>query len=256
MPVVPVSPGALGCQGTYTFNDVVTVTKELVHQIPTTTIQVYACDKIASIVHLYWPWNWTLFQMTPITATDGTQDYAGVTPANFYKLMAGRIVRTDVTPNQIQPIKIAGHLEGEVQRRGSINTVQAISYEANINSIRLDCPLQVSGTTVYTINLDIQVAPTKVSALTAKICPPDQYFNVMVEGVLWAFYRLADDPRAGSVTINRAGDKQYSGQLGVFMDSLESMKRMEDSGQALDTRFPEDPLGWVRTGNPGIFPTI
>jgi hypothetical protein len=82
------------------------------------------------------------------------------------------------------------------------------------------------------------------------------YFNVLVDGVLWGIYRLADDPRAGAVTINRAGDKEYSGQLSVFRDSLESMKRMEDSGQALDNRFPEEPLGWCRTGNPGLFPTI
>jgi hypothetical protein len=245
----------LGPQGTYSFTDVMTAVKELVHQIPVTTLQLYAVDKINSIIWLYWPWRWTMTAVAPITATDGTQDYASV-PSDFHRLTAGRVIRTDVTPNQIQPIKIAGHLEGEVQRRGSINTIQAVSYEPTVNSFRLDIPLQVTGTTAYTINLDYQQKPTKITALATTIAPPDMYFNVFVDGTLWAFYRLADDPRAGTVTINRAGDKQYSGQLSVFMDSLESMKRNEDSGQALDTRFPEEPLGWVRTGNPGIFPTI
>lgn len=232
-----------------------TAVKELVHQIPVTTLQIYAVDKINSIIHLFWPWRWTMNAVAPITALDGVQDYASV-PTDFHRLTAGRIIRTDVTPNQIQPIKIMGHLEGEVQRRGSINTVQGVSYEPTVNSFRLDVPLQVTGTTAYTINLDYQQKPAKITALATTIAPPDQYFNVFVDGTLWAFYRLADDPRAGAVTINRAGDKQYSGQLSVFMDSLESMKRNEDSGQALDTRFPEEPLGWVRTGNPGIFPTI
>lgn len=249
------SAPALACQGTYQFQNAVTEAQELVHQIPTTVVQVYACDRVNSIIHLYWPWRWTTYAVPPMVAVNGIQDYQYV-PANFYKLLAGRIVRTDVTPWQIQPIKVMGHIEGEVQRQGSINTVQGVSYEPTVNSFRIDIPLQVTGTTSYLINLDYQARPTKVANLTQTICPPDQYYNVFLEGILWAFYRLADDPRAGTVTINRAGDKQYSGQLSVFMDSLESMKRMEDSGQALDTRFPEEPLGWVRTGNPGIFPTI
>lgn len=256
MPVIPVNPPPLNCQGTYIFTDVMNVVKDLTHQIPTTVSQVYVCDKIASIVHLYWPWNWALFKISPILAIDGMQDYPLTLPANFYKLTAGRIIRTDVSPFQYQPIKIAGHLEAEVQRQGSINTIQSISFEANINAIRLDIPLQVQGTTAYFIDLDYQSTPTKVMTLAAVICPPDRYFNVFVEGVLWGIYRLADDPRTGAVTINRAGDKTYTGQLGVFMTALEEMRRMEDSGQSLDNRWPEEPLGWVRTGNPGLFPTI
>lgn len=246
---------ATGCLGAYTFTDVMNVVKDMTHQIPTTVSQVYVCDTISSIIHMRWPWRWTQFTISPITAINGQQDYANA-PADFYQLLAGRINRTDVSPAQVQPIKIAGHLEPELQRQGSINTIQCASYEPTINSFRLDIPLEVSGTTVYTISLDYQNKPTKITTLGQTICPPDQYFNVFVEGVLWGIYRLADDPRTGAVTINRAGDKQYSGQLSVFMDALESMKRNEDSGEALNTRFPEEPLGWVRTGNPGIFPTI
>jgi hypothetical protein len=253
--LLTVSSPALACQGTYQYQDAVTEALALVHQIPTVPVQVYVCDRVNSIIHLYWPWRWSIFTLAPIVATNGTQDYQFV-PSNFHKLVAGRILRTDVTPFQIQPIKIAGHLEGEVQRQGSINTIQSISYEPQINSFRLDIPLQVSGTTSYLISLDYQSKPIKVTAITQKICPPDQYYSSFLEGVLWGFYRLSDDPRTGSVTINRAGDKQYTGQLGVFMDTLETMKRMEDSGEALDTRYPEEPLGWVRTGNPGIFPSI
>jgi hypothetical protein len=255
MPIVPAGNPQLGCQGTYQWQDVITNTKELVHQIPTTVTQIYACDRVNSMVHSFWPWRWTVFPVNPIAATNGAQDYAFV-PGDFNKLIAARILRTDVTPNQIQPIKVMGHIEPEVQRQGSINTVQGVSYEPIINSFRLDIPLQVTGTTAYQINLDYQKLPTKVTVLATPICPPDVYFNVLFEGVLWCLYRLADDPRTGSVTINRAGDKQYSGQLSVFHDALEEMKRNEDPGEALNTRFPEEPLGWVRTGNPGIFPSI
>lgn len=252
----------LGPLGTYQFQDVMNTVKDLTHQIPTTVSQVYVCDKINSIIWLYWPWRWTVNTAPQITALNGVQDYTTVNssqiipPPDYYKMMAARIYRTDVTPFQIQPIKVAGHLEGEVQRQASINTIQAISYEPQINSLRLDVPLQVGGTTVYMIEFDYQQQPTKITDLTTKIPTPDMYFNVYVDGVLWGIYRLADDPRAGTMTINRAGDKQYSGQLGVFMGSLEEMRRREDSGQALDNRWPEEPLGWARRGNPGIFPTI
>lgn len=255
MPVILSSTPSLGCQGAYQWQDVVNVAQNLVHSIPVAALQIYACDQVASIVHRYYPWRWTIFGVPAITALNGIQDYASV-PPDFFRLIAARIVRTDVSPSQYQPIKVAGHLEVEVQRQGSINTVQSISYEPTINSFRLDVPLQVAGTTVYQITGDYQNKPTKVGVLTQTICPPDDYFNVMVEGVIWQFYRLADDPRTGTTNINRPGDKQTQGQYGVFMQSLEDMKRAEDSGQALDTRFPEDPLGWVRTGNPGIFPTI
>jgi hypothetical protein len=255
MPILGPPNPQLGCIGSYTFTDVMTVVKDLTHQIPTTTSQIYVCDKINSIVHLYYNWRWTMFPVTPITGQNGVQDYAFV-PNDFNRLVAARIIRTDVSPSQIQPIKVAGHLEGEVQRQGSINTVQSISYEPVVNSFRLDIPLEISGTTAYTISADYQRLPTKITALAQAICPPDVYFNVFVEGVLWGIYRLADDPRTGAVTVNRQGDKQYSGQLAVFMSALEDMKRSEDFGDALNNRYPEEPLGWARTGNPGIFPTI
>jgi len=245
----------LGPQGTYQWQDVMTTVKDLTHQIPTTVSQIYVCDKVNSIIWLYWPWAWTQNTIPPFTCVDGQQDYA-IRPSDFHKMVAARLFRTDVTPFQAQPIKIFGHLEVELQRQGSINTIQGISYEPTVDKFRLDVPLQVSGTTVYQLSVDYQQLPTKVTALATTLAAYDKYFNVAVDGVLWGIYRLADDPRAGTVQINRAGDKQYTGQLGVFMTSLEEMKRMEDSGQALDNRWPEEPLGWVRTGNPGIFPTI
>jgi hypothetical protein len=246
----------LGPQGTYQWQDVMNTVKDLTHQIPTTVSQIYVCDTVNSIIWLKWPWVWTVNALTPILAVNGQQDYPN-RPSDFHKLVSGRIYRTDVSPFQAQPVKVFQHLEVELQRQGSINTIQGVSYEPTVDSFRLDVPLNISGTTVYTIALDYQQQPAKVTTLAAPPIPaPDKYFNVAVEGVLWGIYKLADDPRAGTVTINRAGDKQYSGQLGVFMTALEEMKRMEDSGQALDNRWPEEPLGWVRTGNPGIFPTI
>lgn len=259
MPIVP-QPGGpgngLGCQGAYKWTDVFAVVKELVHQIPVQVIQIYVADIINSIVWLYFPWRWTLFEITPVTLINGTQDYGGGVPVDFQRLIDARIVRTDVTPFQNQPIKIAKHLEVELQRQGSINSIQAVSYEPSVPAFRLDCPPSISGTMAYELRADYQVIPTKITDLNTPICPPDKYFNVLVEGVLWQIYRLADDPRTGTTSINRPGDKTTQGQYAVFRDVLEEMRRQEDLSEGIDSRFPEDPIGWTRWANPGVYPYI
>lgn len=243
---------SLGCQGVYTFGDVLNVVKEYVHQIPVDTVQVYACDQIASMIHVASPWRWTLAQITNIALVDGQQDYPSV-PADFYRMTGARIARTDISPIRLQPLKITKHIEPELQLKGSCESIQEVSYEPDYAAFRLDRSPSISGGIVYQLRGEYQQLPTKVTALSFTICPPDVYFNVFVEGLLWKFYQLADDPRAGSVGINRPGDKQTAGQYGVFRDALEEMKRLEDNNDGLQTRFPEEPLGWTRVGSPGLF---
>lgn len=252
MPVILNQGTSLGCQGTYSFTDVMTVVKDFVHQIPTATSQVYVCHQINAMIHKAFPWRWTRFQFANINLVDGHQDYTSV-PTNFYRLIEARIARTDISPPQYQPIKISKHVEREVQLKGSINSIQQVSFEPEFLAFRLDRAASVTGTATYQLQGEYQSQPTKITQLSQFLCPPDDYFNVTVEGVLWKFYQLADDPRAGTVGINRSGDKQTAGQYGVFRDALEEMKRMEDNDDGMQTRYPESPLGWSRAGSPGLF---
>ncbi len=141
-------------------------------------------------------------------------------------------------------------------RQALFNSIQSISYEPSVPGFRLDVPPSISGTMTYQVAADYQVVPTKVTALTQPICPPDRYFNVMVEGALWMVYRLADDPRTGSVSINRPGDKTTAGQYGVFRDVLMEMVRQEDMSEGIDSRFPEEPMGFGRCNQPGVYPFL
>ena len=255
MPIIPTGT-AIGPQGTYTWTDVCNVATQLVHQIPVAPLQLYACDQVNGIIWKTFPWRWTLNQINAgagILLVNGQQDYPNV-PSDFWKWVNPYLVRTDVTPAQWQPIKTAKHLAVEVQRQGGINTIQEVSYEPTANVFRLDITPEISGTIQMYLAGDYQQLPPKLLSIGDKIAPPDSYFQVCLEGVLWMFYRLADDPRAGQVSINRPGDKDSAGQWGAFADALESMKRSEDSADDMQTRFPEQPMGWSRTGNPGIFP--
>jgi hypothetical protein len=244
---------AIGPQGTYKWSDVLGVATQLVHSIPVAPLQLYAADQINSIIWKTFPWRWTLNALTPITLINLQQDYTPV-PSDFWRWVNPRLIRNDVTPPQNQPIKAAKHLEVEVQRQGGINTIQAVSYEPTNSCFRLDITPEISGTIVLQLAGDYQQLPPKLASVNVTCAHPDSYFNTALEGVLWMFYRLADDPRSGAVSINRPGDKDSNGQQGVFMAALEEMKRMEDVADDMQTRFPEQPLGWSRTGNPGIWP--
>ena len=245
---------ALGPQGTYKWSDAIATATQMVHSIPTAPLQLYAADQINSIIWKTFPWRWTLNALTPVPLVNLQQDYA-VVPSDFWRWINPRLVRTDITPNQNQPIKMAKHLEVEVQRQGSVLTIQAVSYEPTVNSFRLDITPQISGTLTLFLAGDYQQLPTKLDSVNELIPFPDSYFNVAMEGILWMFYRLADDPRAGGVSINRPGDKDSQGQQGVFMDALEQMKRNEDNADEMQTRFPENSMGYRNaTGAVYIWP--
>jgi len=188
----------------------------MVHSIPTAPLQLYAADQINSIIWKTFPWRWTLNALTPITLVNAQQDYTPV-PTDFWRWINPRLVRTDVTPNVNQPIKMAKHLEVELQRQGSVFTIQSVSYEPTANCFRLEITPQISGTITMQLAGDYQQLPVKLASVNELMPFPDSYFNVAMEGILWMFYRLADDPRAGSVSINRPGDKSSQGQYGVLM---------------------------------------
>lgn len=245
---------ALGPQGTYLWSDVCATAQNLVHSIPVAPLQLYACDQINSIIWKTFPWRWTLNALTPIPLVNLQQDYPNV-PADFWRWINPRLIRTDVTPQRNQPIKMAKHLEVEVQRQGSVDTIQSVSYEPTVNSFRLDITPQISGTLTMQLAGDYQQLPTKLKSINLAMPFPDSYFNVALEGVLWMLYRLADDPRAGGVSINRPGDKDSQGQQGVFASALEQMKRDEDNADEMQTRFPEDAMGFGRNNNTAIWPT-
>ena len=177
---------ALGPQGTYKWSDVIAACGNLVHSIPTAPLQLYAADQINSIIWKTFQWRWTLNAITPITLINGQQDYPNV-PADFWRWVNPRLVRTDITPNVNQPIKMAKHLEVEVQRQGSVQTIQSVSYEPTVNSFRLEITPQISGTIMMQLAGDYQQLPQRLTSVNQLMPFPDSYFNVALEGILWMF---------------------------------------------------------------------
>ena len=172
---------ALGPQGTYKWSDAIAACGNLVHSIPTAPLQLYAADQINSIIWKTFQWRWTLNAITPITLINGQQDYPNV-PVDFWRWVNPRLVRTDITPNVNQPIKMAKHLEVEVQRQGSVQTIQSVSYEPTVNSFRLEITPQISGTITMVLAGDYQQLPQRLTSVNQLMPFPDSYFNVALRG--------------------------------------------------------------------------
>lgn len=228
---------------TYTPRHVIDLVREFGHGIPVSGVDSQVVDIINSAMWTSRPWRWTIQQISPaLTLADDQQDYDA--PSNIYRLVRAYLRRTDTTPDQVQPLSIAESLYANYQKQSHV-TITHIALDYPSGKLRLDSPPLISGSTVVQIEGDYQPHPTKVTDATVDVnfWFPDQYFPVMVEGVKWKIYQLADDPRAGNVVVDRSGRRQYTGQLAVFMSALAGMQEAEDFGSGAPSIVPELSLG-------------
>jgi len=248
----------------YSPNDALTVVQNLVHGVPTAAIQAQACDQVNSMIWTFYPWAWTIKSLTPINCSQGTQDYAP-TNTDILRPLKLRLVRTDVTPNEFREMALLANLSPELTRTGGLETITSCGWYASGPFIRLMYAASVSGTQTLQIQGEYQAVPTTITAanITSTFAQlgignnglPDRYFNGFVEGLLWKLYQLSDDPRAGTMQYAKNGSymRQYSGQLGIFMDALLQMARTEDLASGDQFEFPAQPLGVGRSYWPGLY---
>jgi hypothetical protein len=237
---------------TYLVSDAVDICRKFIKDAPTSLIDVRLADYVNSIIYCAYPWRWTLKALTPIVLVDGVQDNAlaaadaSTAAAGLYRLVRARITRTDTTPDTSYELKIAEFLAPETTKHGW-PSISMVSYEETAGKLRLLFPPEVSGTVVLQLDGEYQRNPAKITALSATLIYPDQYFQVFVEGMLWQAYRYFGDSRAGSIVMVK-GVPQYTGQYGVFMNHLNMMMVAEDAANGDPFRFPDEPLGIGRWG--------
>lgn len=231
---------------TYTWANALAVVQPYTKNIPTSTIDAVVCDQTNSFIWKAFPWRWAQFSLTSgsgvLNLVDGTQDYSiGTTTAGgFYQLLRVRITRTDVTPNIVREKDIVNWLAPNVETKGSIDSIEAVALEPVNTFIRLERAASVPTGTTYRIDGEYWAQPVKVTATSSTIVFPDQYFDVVVEGLKWRYYALGDDSRAPE-------------QRAVFFAMLEQMKEDEDMGNGPGQRFPASSFGTRVTTGPGLF---
>lgn len=241
---------------TYTPNAAIAYCKSMVKAIPIDQIAATACDMVNSMLWTFYPWRWSKSSLTPITCSDGVQDYVP-TDTNILRPVALRLVRTDVTPNEYRELGLLANLSPELTRTGGLETIRAAGWYPAGNFIRLALAASVSSPQVLQIQGEYQTTPTKITqpGLNTVFAFPDHFFMVFVAGLLWQCYVLSDDPRAGAVQYQKNGTqmKVYTGQLGLFMDLMLQMARTEDLGAGDEFQWPDNPLGVGRSYWPGLY---
>lgn len=239
---------------TYSPNDAITIARQMSHKIPSDVIAAFACDTVNSLIWNRFPWNWTIASLTPISCTDGVQDYS-IANSDFYRVAWLRIAQTSVSPIEYRELNQKNHIGVELTLKGSLDSIRAFSYEPGISKIRLEMAASVPSGTTMQIQGEYQQKVTKITSSTmgTVLTLPDHYFNVFIEGVRWKLYELADDPRAGVLKVDDEGRRGYTGQLGTFMNMLFEMQQAEDMSNGEDAAFPDSPFGVGRDQTPRIF---
>lgn len=232
---------------TYTVANAVTYTQAICVGIPVSTIQIAAADQINSIMWNTYPWRWAQKPMTGIPLVDGTQDYT-FAPTDYMRMVAARLVQTNTTPDEYDELTVVRNLAPDLSKAGFRSGLTQIALSAALGKLRLNQASAVPTLLTFEIQGEYQYQPTKITATSATFPFPDQYFKIFCDGLLWQFYMLSKDDRAGTVQFTKNG-AVYTGQLGVFFDGLMAMREAEDWG-AGDNIFPSDPIGVTGAGSP------
>ena len=241
---------------TYTPQRAVEIVTKFVHGIPLDAVQSDVCDLINSLIWTAFYWRWSVKAITPFTLVDSQQDYPNVLPTDFGRIKALRIARTDISPIEYRELNIRNFLAVDVTPRGTLNSIRAASIEPSLTAgIRLEMAPSIASPTVLKIYGEYQFASTRITQanMNTPLVQPDDYFDTFLEGVKWKIYQFSDDPRAGTLQVTRNGERTATGQLGIWLNSLNDMQRAEDFGDGQESLHPEDPLGFTRAGNPGLF---
>jgi hypothetical protein len=236
---------------TYTWDNILTFVKPFVRDIPTGNINVLTIDRVNRTMWKRFFFHWTLADLTPISLSDGTQDYA-IADSTFYRPWRMRITQTDLTPDVANDIDILEFLPPQLNVEGGLYSFQAVSV-IGTSTIRLDRAASITGSTTMQIDGEYQFEPTKITATSTTIVFPDDYADVAQEGLKWAFMVLKGDNRAGGVAFDKRGLKSFTGQYAVFMSLLDDMAQAEDTVPE-PVRFPSDSMGVSRATGQSLFP--
>ena len=230
----------------YTWQQAIDYVKPYIKSIPTSTLDVIACDQTNAAIWRAYPFRWAQASLTSASSAlalvNGQQDYGigTLTGGGFYQLLRVRISRTDVSPWIIREKDITNWLAPNLENQGSVDTLQALCYEPISSGLRLDMAASVPSGTTYQIDGEYWFQPIRITAVGSTIVFPDAYFQTVIECLKWKYYQLGDDRRALEQKL-------------IFDASLADMVAQEDYGDAHGTRFPQGGLGTSRAGNPGLF---
>lgn len=198
-----------------------------IKNMPLDTVMTRLVDDVQKMIWNFAPWRWTIGTLDPITVTAGATDFTIVNPQSDFLYVAKAYITNgqqniDLLPTSVLPATptILGQPRNISYLSGTTPKFRLYPGFGSLPS--------GDAWTLRTWYKKISPVITKANITTAgALVMDDEYYWVFQEGCLYRAYFYADDARAGTVAINSKGDKQYTGQLGVFMAALDTMKSTE-----------------------------
>jgi hypothetical protein len=237
--------------GQNAYDDALTYSRNIT--IPSAT-QIRLVDSVNSEIWTYFPWPWTLQTLTAISLAANTQDYAlSGSDTNFRSLTKAWITRTDTAPDKYYgPLSIVDYLLPELDVKGVVNQRQ-IAYQRVAGNLRfrLEYSVVLGSGVAAQIDGEYWGNPTKITSLSSTFNFPDEFFTVLVKGLIYYISRWAGDSRAGGMQMDRSGNRTFTGAWASYQDALLSMAASYD----MVTQFqsPSEPLGAYRGGSPALY---
>jgi len=212
------------------------IAKKFVKNMPLESVGPQILDEINKRMWMAAPWRWTLGALPPITPLVNVTDYNIALPNNFLYIYDAILANAG---------KIVRHLECIGEINPTVNQIGQISKIAHVTAGTFRVypkPPQVDNPASSILCRYKKVSPlvTNQSQSTpGLLVMDDDWFWVYQHGVIWLSYLWGDDSRAGSATVDKNGQTQYSGQRAVFEDGLWQMRNREkliplDDRKAID----------------------
>jgi hypothetical protein len=226
---------------TYQVQDALLLAKKLGKGVPFTGVDVSIADIVNSTIWKSYPWRDTLLaspgNWQESVLQDGFQDFTPV-PTDIYRMTRFWMTRTDTNPFQVRDISVAKDCPIDLVKK-SPYAVRRASFQAGVNKFRLESAIQIPANNSWTLGGEYQPHPTKIVDVGQTFWFPDEQLDVFALGLVYWALRLADDSRAGTMTITQGSDPTYTGALADFMNAIKQMAAEEDYGNFMGY-FPDD----------------
>jgi hypothetical protein len=238
---------------TYLWSDIINLARlRFAKGLPAdATMQAQLCDLVSAEMWRSFPWRASRSSIASglIALVDGTQDYS--VPTNFYRLTKASLCRTDTTPDEHRELAVADDIPINLTKASPYN-IRQVSHQADAGMLRLEQAVQIASGTTWELRGEYQRLHSKVTTTASNPWFDDMHQGVAIEGLLYQFYKLSDDDRAGGVVKVEHGRASFAGQYAAFRAGIDMMAAAEEYG-GNQTLFPDSPMGATDVSGLAIF---
>lgn len=212
---------------TYSPQQALETAKKFIHNMPVEDVAVRILDNVCKQIWHAAPWRWTIGAMPSVNLASTTTTYAVTLPSDFLYLTEANLS----DGRSLRNLEIVSFAPPTSASTGVPSEISIAGVNPSATYVVFPTPGTIPASPTQTIFASYKkAAPTIQASNTSTggvLVMDDDWFWVFEEGVLWRAYVYANNPKAGSATVDSSGRLQFSGQLGAFMAALEWMKVRE-----------------------------